>query len=235
MEEHSGGVYAAITLPTDVNIEAQQEIGCSSQPPSYAFEDAEHVVDDDIMKWILEMQSMWDQYKAPKGMQDKMLRKLFSDVGTSKGKKCVGARKKKSLLSLFVEKPTSWIKESKRNRLPCNMDQLLRQYERMGMIQPQRWRLCIGKNGHQHAPKVYEPSQEDLYVGEVMHCVCSSLSSKPRSKRDCAHCCEKCSLCQDPRKYMVSFDYMSILSQLQLLCQSSTYCHEQCGMQGMRG
>ncbi|MCO5612717.1 hypothetical protein L7F22_066986 [Adiantum nelumboides] len=195
----------------------------------------EYDMDEDILQWIVDIQMLWDHCKAPKFLQDEMLRRLFSGTCVAKGKQSGGTAKKKSFISLILEKQSLFNGDPKKIEAPHNLDQLLRIYESMGMVQLQRWRLCIGKSRQQHPPKLYEPSKEDCYLKEVVHCLCPSSASQSRLKKDCELCCERCSLCGTPRKHMVSFDYMSIISQLQLLCLSSTFCHEMLAMWRARG
>ena len=57
------------------NDEDDGNLQCNILGHSQACQSTE--INEDMMEWIVEMQSMWDQFRAPKGMQDEMLQRLF--------------------------------------------------------------------------------------------------------------------------------------------------------------
>lgn len=111
--------------------------------------------------------------------------------------------------------------------VPACWDQLRTMLERLGMVESKRYRVCMGLESTTHAPILYEPSAEDNYMGNVIYCTCYNGSrTGSKLKRDCTSCCEKCTKCPMPRKQMLSFDYIPIGKQLQLLSKSRSLCHE---------
>ncbi|MCO5608601.1 hypothetical protein L7F22_062814 [Adiantum nelumboides] len=87
-------------------------------------------------------------------------------------------------------------------------------------------KVSIGSDVAKHRPELFQPSNKDNIVGEILKCTCQDASSSKKLKRDCLECCEKCAICEKARKSMLSFDYIPIGPQLELLTKSSTYCQE---------
>lgn len=96
------------------------------------------------------------------------------------------------------------------------------------MVAPERWRVCMGTKACPHEPRLFYPSEEDIYeVHRASRCECSSRG-KRKLKRECAIHCERCPVqgCNRQRKELLAFDYLPIGPQLKSLCASRTFCHE---------
>lgn len=178
-----------------------------------------------ILEKIIEFQALWDEHQIPIKAQDKMLELLFGDMGgrrVGRSGKC----KKPSLSKLLVQLPKSWDGTLDGIRVPACWEQLNSMFNGLGMIQSQRYRLCIGPDDNRHDIELLQPSEEDVYAGNAILCSCHENARKRIFKRDCSTCCEKCKKCNKPRKEMLAFDYLPIGKQLELLVKSKTNCHD---------
>ena len=80
----------------------------------------------------------------------------------------------------------AWDGDHRGIRVPTCWDQLNTMHSRVGIIQAQCFRMCIGSKDNAHGPEVYEPSDEDRYLGEVIYCLCDENARKNKKfKHDC--------------------------------------------------
>ncbi|MCO5591019.1 hypothetical protein L7F22_044995 [Adiantum nelumboides] len=177
----------------------------------------------ELIERVVEIQSMWDENRLPVGVQDRMLCLLFGDFGGARVS-CPGS--KQSLARLLIQLPSTWEGDLGGIRVPACWDQLQTMLKGLGMVGAQRYRICTGIQGATHTPQLLQPSSEDNFAGEQPKCSCTREARSKKLKRDCPKCCEKCSVCEKPRKSMLSFDYIPIGPQLNLLTKSNTFCHE---------
>lgn len=198
-----------------------QSVNCSSSSSSKT-----QALNDEILDCLVRFQSVCDNHRASIQFQDDLLRVLFEGLGHSKGKKSIHGPNKKCLASLLTQKATDWDGQLNNTQIPFNFSQMVRLYQKEGMVIPQDWKLCIGTEEISHDPLVLEPSLEDVIEGETIKCTCDDVASQKLLKRDCDKCCERCSKCNNRRKEMIQFQYISIIDQLRALCSSESYCHE---------
>ena len=106
--------------------------------------------------------------------------------------------------------------------LPDSWWKLMDLYSQLGMVLPERWRLCVGTTENAHEGVVLKPSKEDSYrSGQILQCHLHGMNL-----RDCRECCEKCPVCKEARKHMMAFDYLPIGPQLSLIMQSSLFYYK---------
>lgn len=196
-------------------------------PQCYMEEPQDLSLEDQIIERCIEMQALWDKYQTPIQLQDEMLRLLFGDMAGSKDAPSANVKTKPSLGKLLVQLPTTWNGDLNGIKIPTCWKQLINTYVGLGMHDVQRFRMCTGVGSSPHSARVFQPSKEDNYAGDVLYCLCQEDSRKKRFlKRDCVSCCEKCMECKMPRKDMVAFEYAPISTQLQFLSKSRTICHK---------
>ena len=143
-----------------------------------------------------------------------MLRLLFGDLGGSRINTNVS---KRSLARLLVQLPCTWEGDLGGIQVPACWDQLQAMLKGLGMVSALRYRISAGSNGAKHPPELLQPSTEDNFSGDVPKCVCPGQRSSRKLKRDCKECLEKCRICAQSRKSLLSFDYIPIGPQLKLL------------------
>ncbi|KAI5068869.1 hypothetical protein GOP47_0017214 [Adiantum capillus-veneris] len=98
-------------------------------------------------------------------------------------------------------------------------------YKELGMVPLQEWKLCLGSDDHPHAPHIMEPSLEDSQEDmDALKCCCTNMRLPRIFRRDCERCCARCPTCNKQRKKVMSFHFISLIGQLQLLCKSETMC-----------
>ncbi|KAI5064766.1 hypothetical protein GOP47_0019461 [Adiantum capillus-veneris] len=180
-----------------------------------------------ILSKIIQFQTLSDEYQVPISGQDEMLRLLFGDMGGAKIGKDDSNREDPSLSKILVRFEHDWDGFLFDNyRVPACWDQLQSLFQGLGMVQPLRYRVCMGEEGNRHEPELLRPSKEDNYEGcSVEICACITNSRKRKAKRDCLACCERCPSCQKPRKETLAFDYLSIGRQIELMLKSKSLCH----------
>ncbi|MCO5560550.1 hypothetical protein L7F22_014165 [Adiantum nelumboides] len=175
-------------------------------------------LNDKILQKIIEMQALWDEHQVSIEFQDRMLKLLFDKKSN---------KNSESLSTLLVQLSPSWDGSLGGISVPTSWTQLNTLYRSLGMVDKERYLICMGSKNNAHSPILYEPIAEDSYVGNVVLCRCEGQKKKgKRLKRDCLKCCETCTKCKLPRKEMISFDYLSIEKQLQLISTSRSVCHE---------
>lgn len=182
-------------------------------------------LDDDILNAVVEVQSICDRYRAPIEMQDELLRALFEGIGPSKGKQPSCEKPRKSLASGLLQKSKDWDGSLNGRQIPSKWAHIIELYKEMGMVPLQEWKLCLGDEGHDHAPHIFRPSSEDDREEQMaLKCRCPNAQLPRPLRRDCDTCCEKCPICHRKRKDVMSFHYISLIGQLKLLCKSEAIC-----------
>jgi len=111
---------------------------------------------------------------------------------------------------------------------PTTWKQLMKIYRGLGMVEAQKWRLCIGDDATSHAPTVLKPHKEDC-SDLKLDCLCNP-KSRVKHRRDCPGCCQKCPTCDKMRKDILSFEYLPIIGILTFMyvfeTLSRTLCHD---------
>lgn len=97
-------------------------------------------------------------------------------------------------------------------------------YKALGMVDAQKWRICTGHVKANPAPTVLKPHIEYSFKLKL-DCLCNPKSCV-KHRRDCPGCCQKCPICERMRKYIISFEYLSMIGILIFMCLSRTMCHE---------
>ncbi|MCO5554355.1 hypothetical protein L7F22_007884 [Adiantum nelumboides] len=162
-------------------------------------------LNEEIENCLVEIQSLCDKHRASVEMQDELLRLLFGGLGISKGKQPAYAPKK-SLASLLVQKPSDWDGQLNGRHIPSNWSQLMEFYKDLGMVPLQEWKLCLGNDDHPHAPHIMEPSLEDeRQENDAYKCCCTDMHIPRLLRRDCEHCCQRCSKCGKQQRAKKSF------------------------------
>ncbi|KAI5083847.1 hypothetical protein GOP47_0000016 [Adiantum capillus-veneris] len=136
----------------------------------------------ELVERILELQNLWDEHKLPIGVQDRMLRILFGDLG---GARVIKNSSKRSMARLLVQLPPTWEGDLGGIQIPACWDQLQTMLKDLGMVSSLRYRICKGSDVAKHPPKLIQPSNEDNFTGEVLKCTCEGGSLSSRLKRDC--------------------------------------------------
>ncbi|MCO5577982.1 hypothetical protein L7F22_031820 [Adiantum nelumboides] len=194
-------------------------VGCS--------QDSEWDLNADIENCLVEIQSTFDKHRASVEMQDELLRVLFGGLGPSKGKRSACGSSNKSLASLLIQKSKDWDGQLNGSQIPSKWSQLMELYKGLGMVPLQEWKLCLGSDDHPHAPHVMQPCLEDERDDrEALKCCCPDMHLPRLLRRDCERCCERCPQCSKQRRDVMSFHFISLIGQLQLLCKSETLCYD---------
>lgn len=176
-----------------------------------------------ILNQIIYVQSVCDAQGAGIGLQD-FLMKQFLGGFTSTGQVAEAQVNldHQPLGLLMSQLPVGWDGTLEGYSVPKSWKKLMDMYSQLGMVTPERWRLCVGTVEYAHEGVVLRPSDEDCYrSGRILQCELHGVN-----KRDCPLCSEKCPKCRLPRKKMKAFDYLPIGPQLSLIMQSKMFCHE---------
>jgi hypothetical protein len=104
---------------------------------------------------------------------------------------------------------------------PNSWNSLMYMYRHLGMIEPQRWRMCVGIANCEHGGILFSSSPEDDYEAHsAKRCKCGKF------KRDCDNYMEKCGECGTSRKFIVAFDFLAVVGQLSLLMKSRSFSYD---------
>lgn len=150
-----------------------------------------------ILNQIIYVQSVCDAQGAGIGLQD-FLMKQFLGGFTSTGQVAEAQVNldHQPLGLLMSQLPVGWDGTLEGYSIPKSWKKLMDMYSQLGMVTPERWRLCVGTVEYAHEGVVLRPSDEDCYrSGRILQCELHGVN-----KRDCPLCSEKCPKCRLPRK-----------------------------------
>lgn len=191
-------------------------------PEEYAEEVTERSLEQAILSQIINVQSVCDSHGASIGLQDFLLKQFLGGFDT---KEVAGEEvnfDNQPLGFLLSELPVGWDGKLQGHKVPDSWKKLMEMYIDLGMVTPERWRLCVGTLDFAHEGVLFPPSLEDCYKsGHVQQCLIHKIN-----KRDCALCCERCRECTLPKKEIKPFDYLPIGPQLTLIMKSKSFCHQ---------
>ncbi|MCO5563218.1 hypothetical protein L7F22_016855 [Adiantum nelumboides] len=118
----------------------------------------------ELIQRIIELQSLWDEHKWSKSVQDTMLRILFGDLG---GPRVSNTSCKSSLAKILMQFSSTWQGDLGGIQVPACWDQMQTMLKGLGMVCSQRYRVCTGSQMAMHPPELLYPSQEDNYFGDI--------------------------------------------------------------------
>jgi hypothetical protein len=182
-----------------------------------------HILQMKIKNLIIKKQVELDSKGMSMDLQDWTLRQIFEGLpcindesSTNLNEDILAYLIKKMLLEWVgsLEGPDSTLSSFKL---------LVRLYKRWGLVQPKRWRMCVGTRNYSHEPFILQHVEEDGYDGnKYITCSCTP----PNDKQTCSQCARTCPHCNNSRFNMISFDYLSIADQLSSAMASQTLCYE---------
>ena len=172
---------------------------------------------------VIKIQAEWDNKGVPVECQDWTLRHIFEGL-SSTADDHPGVSIEDRLAPLIRAMPEDWDGSLEGPAsIPSSFQTLLRLYKTWGLVQPKRWRMCLGTRKYEHEPFILPPAEEDGYDGsQYVACTCNP----PNDMRMCLVCIKTCPHCNNSRFEMISFDYLSIADQLSSSMASRTLCHE---------
>jgi hypothetical protein len=175
---------------------------------------------------LIEIQKLCDSHGCSQSMQGDLLHMLFSGLRYNNDHLQPWER---TFGDVFRAMPMTWKGEVAGGTVPSSWKELMTIYKKLGMIEPKRWRMCVGNVDNVHDPIIFSPSLEDG-CSRMSDKLCNCLSPNRVMKRNCHRCSDKCTECQTLRKDIIAFDYLSIIEQLRLLMTSRTYCERMLAM-----
>ena len=172
---------------------------------------------------VIKIQAEWDNKGVPVECQDWTLRHIFEGL-SSTADDHPGVSIEDRLAPLIRAMPEDWDGSLEGPAsIPSSFQTLLRLYKTWGLVQPKRWRMCLGTRKYEHEPFILPPAEEDGYDGsQYVACTCNP----PNDMRTCPVCIKICPHCNNSIFEMISFDYLSIADQLSSSMASNTLCHE---------
>ncbi|MCO5581568.1 hypothetical protein L7F22_035456 [Adiantum nelumboides] len=126
-------------------------------------------LNDKILQKIIEMQDLWDEHQVSIEFQDRMLKLLFDKKSN---------KNSESLSTLLVQLSSSWDGSLGGISVPTSWTQLNTLYRSLGMVDKERYLICMGSKNNTHSPILYEPIAEDSSVGNVVLCRCEGQKKK---------------------------------------------------------
>ncbi|MCO5597525.1 hypothetical protein L7F22_051603 [Adiantum nelumboides] len=156
--------------------------------------DTNIALEDKILQRVVQMQALWDEQQVSIEFQDQMLKLLFGQ-GPENGVK--------SLSSLLVQMPKIWKGDLGEITFPACWAELNTMYRSLGMVDSERYLICMGTKEKIHNTILYDPINEVNYVGNVMKRKIDEIAGRALS-------CTPTSLChghwpQSPSKYFESY------------------------------
>ena len=191
--------------------------------PVHTIEDRGPLLQMKIKNLIIKMQAEWDNKGMSVDLQDWTLRQIFEGLPCINDESSTNFNEDR-LAYLIKKMPLEWDGSLEGpGSTPSSFKLLVRLYKRWGLVQPKRWRMCVGTRNYSHEPFILQPTEEDGYDGKkYIACSCTP----PNDKRTCSQCAKTCPHCNNSRFNMVSFDYLSIADQLSSAVASQTLCYE---------
>lgn len=140
-----------------------------------------------VVSRVLYLQSRLDKHGVSTDSQDEILEELFKGFPaclTGRNIDLQNVPLGASLASLLAD----WDGDLGGFNAPKSWSSLMYMYKHLGVIEPQRWRICVGTEDYEHDGILIPPSAEDNYEAHsAMRCECRKF------KRDCAVHMQKCS------------------------------------------
>jgi hypothetical protein len=191
--------------------------------PVHTIEDRGPHLQVKIKNLIIKMQAERDNKGMSVDLQDWTLPQIFEGIP------CINDESSTNLfedrLAYLIKKmPLEWDGSLEGpDSTPYSFKLLVRLYKRWGLVQPKRWRMCVGTRNYSQEPFILQPAEEDGYDGnKYIACSCTP----PNDKRTCPQCARTCPHCNNSRLNMISFHYLSIVDQLSSAVASKTLCYE---------
>ena len=106
---------------------------------------------------LIRVQAEWDNKKMSIELQDYILDQMFSglELPTKPGNEKLG--------DVFRKMPRDWKGDLEcPSTTPSSFKRLLTIYKKWGMVEPQRWRMCLGIEQYAHEPILLAPSEDDI-------------------------------------------------------------------------
>jgi len=171
---------------------------------------------------VIKVQEVWDSKGMSIDLQDYMLKELFGHLRNSDNS--VELEYQDGLGALLRKMPPHWTGSIEGpSSTPSSFRHLIGLYKRWGLVEPNRWRMCLGTKDYGHEPLILPPTEEDTYDGsKFIQCSCLP----PANKRTCVNCAVRCTQCGKTRLEMIAFDYLPISNQLSSVKESGTLYYE---------
>jgi hypothetical protein len=111
--------------------------------------------------------------------------------------------------------------------VPSSFKKLTKLQKKWGLVEPRRYRMCLGIEDCAHEPLIFGPIEEDKYEHrKVVQCNCQS----PQDKLKCQQCAPKCNECNTVRAELIPFDFLPPADILASPVTSNIFCQQMLAM-----
>jgi hypothetical protein len=183
-----------------------------------------------LLQKLIKIQSIFYSSGLSQGVQQKLLAEVFGGLEEHDGTHVLPSEH--AFGDVFRDMPPTWKGEVEGNTIPLSWRNLMNLYRNLGMLLPQRWRMCVGRTDFVHEPRIIKPVDYDNY-DRVSNRMCSCIPKK--ILRECPRCLDTCTDCGTIRKDMIPIDYSLIAPQLCLLIRSQIFCEKMITLWENRG
>lgn len=232
-------MHDVVSTDEEINLFSDNEGSSADERDHDNDETSEHTVNDEeevpfgqdnemntlnklMQSKLIELQTLCDSHGCSQAMQGDLLHMLFSRLGVNNDNAQPWER---TFGDVFKYMPMTWKGELVGSTKPDSWKKLMGIYKKLGIIEPQRWRMCVGTTEYVHEPFILSPNEEDNCT-RMSDKLCNCNPPNRVMKRNCPSCSEKCANCNTLRKNMIAFDYLSIAEQLRLIMSSQSYCEK---------
>lgn len=171
---------------------------------------------------IIEVQEVWDSKGMSIEWHNYMLKQLFGHLLPNENIDNVNY--KDGIGALIRKMPLDWIDDLEGPpSTPTSFKRLIGLYKKWGLVEPKRWRMCLGTKEYSHEPLILPPAEEDSYDrNKIIKCSCVP----PKGKSTCPECATHCTHCGKARTEMIAFHYLPIANQLSSIMESKSLCYK---------
>ena len=168
------------------------------------------------------MQEVWDSKGMSIEWHNYMLKQLFGHLLPNENVDNVNY--KDGIGALIRKMPLDWIDDLEGPpSTPTSFKRLIGLYKKWGLVEPKRWRMCLGTKEYSHEPLILPPAEEDSYDrNKIIKCSCVP----PKGKSTCPECATHCTHCGKARTEMIAFHYLPIANQLSSIMESKSLCYK---------